>query len=407
MPGPIASGTGDRGSPWPDANLGATGDTLADECPWCRTADQTDGSTCLNCGRTVGSPSSSSPSATPPPEVAAGGPAQATSWPPPPPPPPPQAPSIAVVVDPTVVARRRRVLQERAAQTEVGPSRPLTMLGWVGVAVVFAAIFAIVLTTRDSDGGRASETLPSVSSGPPVTTVAQVPPVVTAAPVITTVPPLVTSAPVTVFPTVPATTTPAPTAPPVTSPATTAPAATAPVTQPPTPSTSPATSAPAPVPQSGPGSPQVLNDPLPSGATAQAVGPAFALAQRLADALANEQWDTARSIDVDARGSSDQAFETGYGGLDRASLMLLDAVPEDGGYRLLVVSVANELGGAQTSLYCLEWTANTEDGTVDQHSGTVGLLARVSEVISPEAVRNDPALDRTVRDDCHWRSSTR
>ena len=401
MPGPTDSGTGDRGSPWPDANLRATGDTLADECPWCRTAEQADGRTCLNCGRTVGPPSSSTPSTTPTPEGAALPAAQTTSWPPPPPPPP--VPSIAVVVDPAVVARRRRVLQEQAAQTELGPSRPLNLLGWVGVAAVFIAILAIVLTTRDSDGGRASETLPSVSSGPPVTTVAQLPPVVTAAPAITTVPPQVTSAPVTAFPTVPATTTPAPTAPPVTSPATTAPAATAPVTQPPP--TSPATSAPAPVPQSGPGSPQVLNDPLPSGATAQAASRSFAVAQRLADALAGEDWDTAREIDVDARQSSDELFEAGYRGLDRASLMLLDAVPEDDGYRLLVVSVANELGGAQTSLYCLEWTANAEDGTVDQHAGTVGLLARVSEVISPEAVRNDPALDRTIRDDCHWRSS--
>ena len=92
------------------------------------------------------------------------------------------------------------------------------------------------------------------------------------------------------------------------------------------------------------------------------------MAQRLADALAGEQWDTARAIDVDARQSSDEVLDAGYRGLDRASLMLLDAVPEGDGFRLLVVSVANELDGAQTSMYCLEWSSDPAAGTIDQHS---------------------------------------
>jgi hypothetical protein len=159
---------------------------------------------------------------------------------------------------------------------------------------------------------------------------------------------------------------------------------------------------PAVTPLSGPGSPQLLSNPLPSGQTWNDVAPSLAVAQRLADALANDDWNTARRIDADKANSSDSQYVAGYSALDRASLMLLDARREGGAQRLLVVSVANERSGAQTSLYCLEWSVDVAAGTVHQHGGVVGQVARVATAVSPEGVRNDPSLDAAARTQCHW-----
>jgi hypothetical protein len=159
---------------------------------------------------------------------------------------------------------------------------------------------------------------------------------------------------------------------------------------------------PAVTPLSGPGSPQLLNNPLPAGLKWDDVAPSLAVAQQLADALANDDWATARRIDTDKADSSDSQYAAGYGALDRASLMLLDARTEGRGQRLLLVSVANEQSGAQTSLYCLEWSVDPAAGTVRQHGGVVGQVARVAAAISPEGVRNDASLDAAVRTQCHW-----
>ena len=125
------------------------------------------------------------------------------------------------------------------------------------------------------------------------------------------------------------------------------------------------------------------------------------LAQQLADALALEQWGTARALSPALAGSSDATLAAGYGGLDRASLLLVDSRPEGDGYRLLIVSVANELGCSRTSLYCFEWTAQPGPGTVRQGGG-VGRIAQVSGGLSPEDVRGDPNLGATIRNDCVW-----
>jgi hypothetical protein len=152
-------------------------------------------------------------------------------------------------------------------------------------------------------------------------------------------------------------------------------------------------------PLNSPGSPQVMSDPLPSGPAYAAVQPSFVLAQQLADALALADWSGARAIDPSTAGMSDAAFVDGYGGLDRASLLLLDARPVGAGFEMLVVSVAVELGGTQTSLYCLSWTADPTSGTVDQGGGST--LTTLQGAVSPEAIRNDPvALGEVGR--CAW-----
>ncbi len=144
-----------------------------------------------------------------------------------------------------------------------------------------------------------------------------------------------------------------------------------------------------PGPTGRPGSPQVMSDPLPSGLAFAAVQPSFLLAQQLADSLASADWSAARALDPSTASLSDEAFVDGYGGLDRASLLLIDARPSGAGHEMLVVSVAVELDGSQTSLYCLTWIADPSAGTVDQGGGSK--LTTLTGNVSPEAIRSDPA----------------
>jgi hypothetical protein len=140
-------------------------------------------------------------------------------------------------------------------------------------------------------------------------------------------------------------------------------------------------------------------DPLPSGPTYVAVQPSFTLAQQLADALALADWASARTLDTSTAAMSDSAFVDGYGGLDRASLLLMDARPVGIGFEMLVVSVAVEFDGTQTSLYCLSWTADPGSGTVDQAGGSK--LTTLQGTVSPEAIRNDQVLLSEVSR-CTW-----
>ncbi|MEQ1702325.1 MAG: hypothetical protein ABMA25_19620, partial [Ilumatobacteraceae bacterium] len=155
-------------------------------------------------------------------------------------------------------------------------------------------------------------------------------------------------------------------------------------------------------PLGGAGSTQVLSEPTPSGIPYSTYASSLAIAQQLGDALANDDWATARRLEPDKAGVSDAQYRTGYDGLDRVSLVLVDVRPEGPGYRLLVVSVANERAGARTSLYCLEWTVDPVAGTVVQHNGVVGRIARVDRAISPEEARLDGVLDSAMRTQCVW-----
>ena len=70
--------------------------------------------------------------------------------------------------------------------------------------------------------------------------------------------------------------------------------------------------------------------------------------------------------------------------------------------RLVRLALPNERAGARTSLYCLEWTVDPVAGTVDQHSGVVGQIARVDRAVSPEEARLDTLLDTAMRTQCVW-----
>jgi hypothetical protein len=58
------------------------------------------------------------------------------------------------------------------------------------------------------------------------------------------------------------------------------------------------------------------------------------------------------------------------------------------------VSVAVENGGAQTSLFCLEWAVDPLANTVDQRGGNK--LSTWDGNAQPAAIRNDPAAMQVV-----------
>lgn len=151
---------------------------------------------------------------------------------------------------------------------------------------------------------------------------------------------------------------------------------------------------PEPGPVDAPGSPQVLANVQPSGPTYAEVQASFEIAQEFGDALALEDWERARQLSPELAGASDADFVQGYGNTNRVSLILRDARSDGNGYRLLLVSVAVENGGARTSLFCLEWAVDPDARTVDQRGGSK--LATWDANAQPEAIRNDPAAMEVV-----------
>lgn len=147
--------------------------------------------------------------------------------------------------------------------------------------------------------------------------------------------------------------------------------------------------APEPGPVNAPGSPQVLTTVQPSGPTYAEVETAFQIAQRFGDALALEDWDLARQLSPELADNSDDDFARGYANTNRVSLILRDARLDEPGYELLVVSVAVENGGDQTSLFCLNWAVDPNASTVDRRGGRK--LVTWEGNAQPEAIRNDPA----------------
>ena len=357
-------------------------------CPQCGRELSAPGAPCLGCLVDASDPSRVAPpppppGAVPPPALSITPPlprAPSTEFMPPPPPPYVAPTSVAPVVPPapldaTTVNPTMLPSAPSGGPPPVRGRRTALVLAVAAVAVVGAAVGAF-LVTRSDDETTSGTTLPGATvpgetsvattlPGTPTTTAAGDPPSTAA----TSLPP----------------TTVAPTAPPTT---VFDPTAVGPV--------------PPSAPTSGPGSPQVLSEPTPSGIPYATYAPSLAVAQQLGDALANDDWAAARLLEPDKAGVSDAQYLTGYDGLDRVSLVLVDVRPEGAGYRLLVVSVANERAGARTSLYCLEWTVDPAAGTVDQHSGVVGQIARVDRAVSPEEARLDTLLDTAMRTQCVW-----
>ena len=128
--------------------------------------------------------------------------------------------------------------------------------------------------------------------------------------------------------------------------------------------------------------------------------PSLSAAQRLADALASGDWNTARSLDPGLGTVSDEELEDGYGSLDRATLLLVDARRQGDNDELLFVLVANERAGAQTTLYCAQSTVSST-GLVQPRSASV--LQRSSGTNGLADVQANPTVVDLIRDQCDWR----
>ena len=262
----------------------------------------------------------------------------------------------------------------------------------VAVAAAIVAAGALLILSSGGDDSVASVTTDDnvrstdVSSTTPPAVVATVPtpatdvPVATAAPGTDPIDTSVNSQPDTTV------TTAAPTPPPTAAPPSTDPAAVPPIP-------------PEPGPINAPGSPQVLANVSPSGVPFTESAPAFAIAQEFGDALALQNWNLARTLSPELADNTDDDFALGYANTNRVSLMLVDARRFGPEFELLVVSVAVELGGAQTSLYCLKWDVDPNARTVDQDGGS--RIAQWQANAQPEAIRNDADALATV-DQCVW-----
>ena len=97
---------------------------------------------------------------------------------------------------------------------------------------------------------------------------------------------------------------------------------------------------------------------------------------------------------------NDEELEDGYGSLDRATLLLVDARRRGDNDELLFVLVANERAGAQTTLYCAQSTVSST-GVVQPRSATV--LQRSSGTNGLADVQANPPVVDLIRDQCDWR----
>lgn len=413
-------------------------------CVWCGTHNFGGAITCAGCGREIGAAAKevptepvasapdvwsaySAPGAVRPPEnerAAATSRAQPTL---PPPggaladPPSPPADGDGLIASP----------DGDGADPGEGPdrrSRTPRLVGLVAAAAVLLLVLALVVARWRSGGdseatsGTSVPADSTVAVSAPSTTATAVSTTVDAEPAPTTAPapaPASTSAPETTpapdptpapepdptpapepDPTPVAEPDPAPPPAPDATPVPSAPPAVEPDPPPPaTQATNPPTTTPVTTtPPTAPGA-NVLADPLPSGLASADVAASLGLAQDLASALAAGDWEEARRLSPGLASSSDAEFEDGYEGLDRASLLLVDARRTGGIDELLVALIANERAGAQTTIYCVESTVSPT-GFVTQRAAFV--LDRTSTSIGVDDARRDVALADLIRGQCVW-----
>lgn len=138
---------------------------------------------------------------------------------------------------------------------------------------------------------------------------------------------------------------------------------------------------------SGFGSHQVMSDPLPSGLAVSQVAPAYELAKTLADWIAAGDWASARTV-LPNDPMDDGGFDFRYGPVDKMSLMLINAVPDGGGFILALGVVTNDVAAQQTSVRCFHWYADSVAVDIQDEA----MLDQYDQLFGAEAFRNNPEL---------------
>lgn len=113
-------------------------------------------------------------------------------------------------------------------------------------------------------------------------------------------------------------------------------------------------------------------------------------AQRLATALADGDWQTARTLQPDRAGTSDASFASSYG--DLVASTVVPAGPVSIGtstqtLRLGLVAHQNRGGSDLTTVYCVVWTVDPAAQTVFQQDGSFELTS-LSGHVDPESQRS-------------------
>lgn len=137
--------------------------------------------------------------------------------------------------------------------------------------------------------------------------------------------------------------------------------------------------------------PPITNPPRPSTtATTEPPDPAaLRLAQRLASALADGDWATARALQPDRAGYSDADF-AGYEDLEASTVIPVGPVPIGTSTQTLnlgLVAHQNQGGTVQTTVYCVTWTVNPAAQTVRQEQRYDELVVLPGHV-DPESQRS-------------------
>jgi len=137
--------------------------------------------------------------------------------------------------------------------------------------------------------------------------------------------------------------------------------------------------------QSQAGTPVATTNLTSAGASAMTV------AQSLATALANHDWDAARSL-FSGLSQSDSTLQSEYGGLNQSTVVVTDESDNgDGSVNLNGAYVAWETvnGSQQTSVYCIDWDINpTAQQVLTQSSDGSSQEAYAPGWVSPQSLES-------------------
>ena len=92
------------------------------------------------------------------------------------------------------------------------------------------------------------------------------------------------------------------------------------------------------------------------------------LAQSLASALADGDWQRVRELDTPKARLSDADFESGWGALEQSTMLPVRSSPDGSVTRWRLGLVAHELddGARVTTAFCVNWDVDLDAGSVIQ-----------------------------------------
>ncbi|HAP77041.1 MAG TPA: hypothetical protein DCR14_13260 [Acidimicrobiaceae bacterium] len=147
----------------------------------------------------------------------------------------------------------------------------------------------------------------------------------------------------------------------------------------------------------GPGASLVVSDPLPSGLSMDRADDALPFAQLFADRLAEGNWVGINRMLSDIP-ATDAELEASFGGIDRLSLIVVDASDDGFAVTLQLIGVANE-ADATTTIRCFRWSVSP-DGLSSGGVYEAAIIDQLDYQATPESVFEDTTLMSTYAAGC-------